>query len=198
MRIGIDIDGVLTDGGRFITEYGTKFCIENNYTYKIKQDEYDGAKALGISPEAEEKFWNKYLKLYVQEVSPRAFAAEIINKLKNEGYEIYLITARNEWGLIGDDYGKMREYTAEWLKKNNIHYDKIVFTEGSKLPYAIGNYIDIMIEDSPKNIKEISTKIPVLCYHCDYNANINCKNVTRVYSWYDVYNRIKNRNNNTK
>ena len=40
MRIGIDIDGVLTDAERFITEYGTKFCIENNLTYRIKLDKY--------------------------------------------------------------------------------------------------------------------------------------------------------------
>ena len=30
MRIGIDIDGVITDIERFIADYGTKYCIENN------------------------------------------------------------------------------------------------------------------------------------------------------------------------
>ena len=67
----------------------------------------------------------------------------------------------------------------------------MVYTEGSKLPYCIGNYIDIMIEDSPKNVKDISSKIPVLCYNCNYNANIEGDKITRVYSWYDIYNKIK-------
>lgn len=192
MRIGIDIDGVLTDCERFVTEYGIKYCMENNLTYRIRLNQYNDAKLLGISPEKEEKFWNKYLKYYVTEYRPRDFAQEIVNKLKNDGHEIYIVTARNEWGFLEEDYGKMREYTEEWLKNNNINYDKIIFTEGSKLPYCIGNYIDVLIEDAPKNIKDVSKKLPVICYHSDYNSHIKGRNITRAYSWYDVYNKIKN------
>lgn len=191
MRIGIDIDGVLADIERFMIDYGIKFCEENNLHYRIKLGEYDAYKALGISEENEEKLWNKYLKYYATEYPVRDFAQEVIQKLKNEGHEIYIITARNEWGLVGEDYGKMKQFVKEWLEKNNIYYDKLVYTEGSKLPYCVGNYIDIMIEDSPKNIKDIASKIPVLCYNCNYNANIEGDNITRVYSWYDVYNKIK-------
>lgn len=191
MRIGIDIDGVMVNIEQFIGDYGIKFCEENNLCYKVKKDEYDEAKALGISEENSEKFWNKYLKYYATEYPARDFASEVIQKLKEDGHEIYIITARNEWGLVGDDYGKMKEFVSSWLEKNNIYYDKLIYTEGSKLPYCIGNYIDIMIEDSPKNIKDISSKIPVLCYNCNYNANIKGENITRVYSWYDVYNKIK-------
>lgn len=191
MRIGIDIDGVLTDIERFIADYGIKFCQENNLCYRVKTGEYDEAKALGISEENSEKFWNKYLKYYATEYPARDFASEVIQKLKQDGHEICIVTARNEWGLIGEDYGKMKEFVSEWLEKNNIYYDKIVYTEGSKLPYCIGNYIDIMIEDSPENVKDIASKIPVLCYHCNYNENVKGENITRVYSWYDVYNKIK-------
>ena len=35
MRIGIDMDGVLTDLTRFVTDYGIKFCYENHIKYKI-------------------------------------------------------------------------------------------------------------------------------------------------------------------
>ena len=191
MRIGIDIDGVMVNIEQFIGDYGIKFCEENDLSYRIKVNEYDGAKALGISKENEERFWNKYLKYYATEYPARDFAVEVIQKLKEDGHEIYIITARNEWGLSGDDYGKMKEFVSSWLEKNNIYYDKLIYTEGSKLPYCIGNYIDIMIEDSPENIKDISSKIPVLCYNCNYNANIKGENITRVYSWYDVYNKIK-------
>lgn len=190
MRIGIDIDGVLTDVEQFIIDYVTKFCYENNLTYRVKPNEYDEAKALGISEENCEKFWNKYIKCYATKYKAREFAAEVINKLKEDGHEIYIVTARNEWGLTGEDYGKMKEFVREWLKKNNIYYDKIVHTEETKLPYCVGNYIDIMIEDKPENVKEISTKMPVLCYNCNYNADIKGKNITRVYSWYDIYNKI--------
>lgn len=191
MRIGIDIDGVLTDCDRFVEEYGAKFCVENNLTYRIKPGEYNSSKELGISKENDEKFWNKYLKQYVTEYSPRDFASEVINRLKEECHEIYIITARNEWGFTQEDYGKMREYTEKWLKKNKIYYDKLIFTEGSKVPYVIGNYIDVMIEDAPKHIKPIAKKVPVLAYYNTYNENIKGKNIKRVYNWYDIYNKIK-------
>ncbi len=191
MRIGIDIDGVLTDIEQFIIDYGLKFCYENNLSYRIKSNEYDEAKALCISEENVDKFWNKYMKYYAKEYRARDFASEVIKKLKEYGHEIYIVTARNEYGLTGDDYGKMKKFVKEWLKKNNIYYDKIVHTEETKLPYCVGNYIDIMIEDKPENIKQVATKMPVLCYNCSYNADIKGKNITRVYSWYDIYYKIK-------
>lgn len=198
MRIGIDIDGVLTNASQFVADYGIKFCEENNLCYRVKKDEYNDAKALGISEENSEKFWNTYMKYYATEYPARDFAAEVIKKLKEEGHEIHIITARDEYGLVGEDYGKMRQFVKEWLEKNNIYYDRVSHTEGSKLPYCIGNYIDIMIEDSPKNIKEISSKIPVYCYNCSYNQNIKGENITRVYSWYDIYNKIKKQNKEIK
>lgn len=191
MRIGIDIDGVITDCERYSIDYGTKYCVENNLTYKINLGNYDISKALGISKENEKKFWNQYLKYYVTEGEPRNMAVEVINRLKEEGNEIYLITARNQWGLPNQDVGKMREFTETWLKKKKINYDKILYTEGSKIPYVIGNYIDIMIEDSPKNVKELSKKVPVLCYNTNYNENIKGKNITRVYTWCDIYRKLK-------
>ena len=193
MRIGIDIDGVLTESVRFIIDYGTKFCIENNLTYKIKQDKYDASKVLGISKENEIKFWNNYLKKYILESSPRYLSKEVIDKLKESGCEIYIVTARNEWGLPKKDYGEMKNFTEQWFKENKIYYDKIIFTEGSKLPYCIGNYIDIMIEDEPKHIKEISKKIPVICYNNTYNETTSGKNIIRAYSWYDIYKIIDNK-----
>lgn len=202
MRIGIDIDGVLTDLESYIFDYGIKYCVENNLTYKIIPGYYEERKVLGISEENEEKFWNSYLKHYATEYKARDFASEIIKKLKEEGHEIYIVTARNEWGLTGEDYGKMKEFVKKWLEDNEIYYDRIIYTndemqrdtKSSKVKYCVGNYIDVMIEDSPKNIKEISKKIPVLCYHSSYNENVAGRNIKRVYSWYDIYNKIKNGN----
>lgn len=189
MRIGIDIDGVLTDLAKFVTDYGTKFCYENNIDYKIKTDEYDEAKALGISYEKAEKFWNKYLPYYAIEYEPREFASDVISKLKEKN-EIYIITARNEYGFTEEYYGKMQEIVKKWLKDKNIIYDKIIFTEGNKLPYCIENNIDILIEDSPKNIIDVSSKIHVLCFDNSYNKMVEGNNITRVYSWYDILNKI--------
>lgn len=190
MRIGIDIDGVLTDIERFIADYGTKYCIENNLQINIKEGEYDEFKTFNWTEEQGIKFWNEYIVYYATKYPARDFAAEVIKKLKEEGHEIYIVTARNDYGVPKEYNGKMRDFVTQWLKNNNIYYDKIIYTEESKLPYCVGNYIEVMIEDWDKNVKEISTKIPVLCFDCGYNKNVEGKNITRVYSWYDIYSKI--------
>lgn len=190
MRIGIDIDGVLTDMERFMGDYGTKFCFENNIPINLKTNKYDESEVFNWTEEQTIKFWNEYMLYYATKYKTRNFAAEIINKLKEDGNEIYIITARNEYGLPKEQCGKMREFVKQWLEDNKIYYNKIIYTEGSKLPYCVGNYIDIMIEDAPQNLKDISTKIPVLCFDCKYNEDIKGKNITRVYSWYDIYEKI--------
>ena len=191
MRIGIDIDGVLVDLERFVIDYGAKFCKENNLPINIELGSYDESKMLNLTEEQTIEFWNKYIIYYASKYQAREFASEIVNKLKEEGHEIYIITARNDYGVPREYQGKMKEIVSEWLKDNNIGYDKIIYTEGSKLPYCVGNYIEVMIEDSPRNIEELSTKITVLCFDCKYNEKLERDNVTRVYSWYDVYSKIK-------
>lgn len=193
MKIGIDIDGVLTDIGRFIVDYGQKFCIENGIDFKVHEEEYDEVNALGITDEQNEQFWNNYLEYYATEYPVRDFAVEIISKLKKEN-EIYIITARNEEGLPASSYGTMKTLVKNWLEKNKIEYDELVFSKGSKLPYCIERNIDVMIDDSPCNVLDISSKIPVLCFHNPYNRSLNGDNITRVYSWYDVLDKINKMN----
>ena len=192
MRIGIDIDGVLTDMERFLADYGSKYCVENNLPINIEKVEYDEFKTFNWTEEQGIKFWNEYIIYYATKYPAREFASEIIKKLKEEGHEIYIVTARDDYGVPKEYVGKMRgEIVPKWLEENKIPYDKIIYTEGSKLPYVVGNYIELMIEDSPEIIKELSSKIQVLCFNCQYNENIKGQNITRVYGWYEVYDKIK-------
>ena len=157
---------------------------------KIQTEYYDEKEAFSWTDEQTLSFWNQYLEDYVRNYSVREFAADVIRQLKQEGNEIYIITARNEYGLPQEESGKMPEFTKEWLEKNYIIYDRLIFTEESKLKYCVGNYIDVMIEDSEKEVKEIETKMPVLCFSACYNIKVEGRNVTRVYSWYDILDKI--------
>lgn len=192
MKIGIDIDGVLTDIEKHICDYGTKFCYENNIPINIKHIFYDEMKTFNWNQEQAIKFWNEYLEDYVKNFKPRDCAVEVINKLK-ENNEIYLITARNDYGLPMKDRNKMPEFTRKWLEDNKIYYDKLVFKpDNEKLEYCLENNVEIMIEDSPNNVENISKKMKVLCYNCMYNEGIEGENITRVYSWYDILSKIGN------
>lgn len=192
MNIGIDMDGVITDISRFIIDFGTKFRYENNINTEICENEYNEAKALGLTDEQSEKFWNEYLPYYASKYAVRDFAPEVIKKLREHGHKIIIITARNEDGLPKETYGTMKDMVKKWLNENQIEYDGLEFTVGSKLPYCIKNDIDVMIEDSPYNILDISTQIPILCFDNPYNKTLNGDNITRVYSWYEILYKIEN------
>lgn len=192
MNIGIDIDGVLTNMERIVTDFATKMCVEENWNISVNASEYDQDKAFNWTKEQTDKFWNKYLVKYVTETPAREFAKEILEKLQQEGNQIYLITARNEEGLPPEYYGKMQELTKQWLKSQNIKYDKLIFAQDTeKLQQCLENNVTVMIEDSPTNIKNISKKIKTIKFDCKYNQNVNNENITTAYSWYHIYKIIK-------
>ena len=192
MNIGIDIDGVLTDMEREVTDYATKMCVEEGLPIKVDVSQYYETDSFNWTQEQSDRFWNKYLVPYVVESNARRYAKEIIKKLRQEGNKVYIITARDESGMPTEYYGKMQQLTKEWLKKYEIEYDKLIFAKDKeKLQRCIENNVDVMIEDSPSNIENISTKINVIKFDCQYNRNMEGKNIITAYSWYHIYDIIK-------
>ncbi len=191
MNIGVDIDGVLTDMEREVTDYATKMCVEEQLPIEVDVSKYYETDTFNWTQEQSDKFWNKYLVPYVVESNARKYAKEIIEKLRKDGNSIYIITARDESGMPTEYYGKMQQLTKEWLKKNEIQYDKLIFAKDKdKLQKCIENNVDVMIEDSPINIQDISTKIKVIKFDCQYNKQISGKNIVTAYSWYHIYDII--------
>ena len=192
MNIGIDIDGVLTDMEREVTDYATKMCVEEGLPIEVDVSKYYETDSFNWTQEQSDRFWNKYLVPYVVESNARKYSKEIIEKLRQEGNKIYIITARDESGMPEEYYGKMQQLTKEWLKKYEIEYDKLIFAKDKeKLQRCIENNVDVMIEDSPSNIENISTKINVIKFDCQYNRNMEGKNIITAYSWYHIYDIIK-------
>lgn len=83
MRIGIDIDGVLTDFERWLIDTGSKYFskynkrVENINKYEIKD-------IFGVSNEMQDKFWDDTLFEYATREPARKYANEMIKKLKDE------------------------------------------------------------------------------------------------------------------
>ena len=194
MNIGIDIDGVLTNFEREALDFATKISVEENWPIEVNLSEYDEIKAFNWNEEQAEKFWNKYLIKYFTETPVRNFAPEVIEKLRKEGNKIYLITARNDYGMPKEHLGEVQNITKEWLKKQNIKYDEIIFAT-EKLQPCIENKIDVMIEDCPDNIKTLSSQIKVIKFDCQYNKHVSGDNITTAYSWYHIYKIIKEKEN---
>lgn len=127
---------------------------------------------------------------YVTNEPSRKFASEVIQRLKEEEHEIYIVTARyatNTDTVLGS---RMRSIVRNWLKEENIYYDNIIFSPEDKLDTCKQNHIDVMAEDKVENINSISTIIPVICFDRGSNRICSGKNIHRVYNWYDIYHLI--------
>lgn len=189
MKIGIDIDGVLTDIEQWQLDCGGKFFSKLNKSV-VNKDGYEITEIFNVSEELDSQFWNKYLYEYVTKEPSRKYASEVIKKLKDSGNEIYIITARYLTDRNTEDGQRMRQIVIDWLKQQNIIYDEIIFAPEDKLQICLENNIDVMIEDKVANIEKISSRLPVICFHAGYNKHCKNDNIYRVYTWYDIYNLI--------
>jgi len=180
MRIGIDIDGVLTDIEQWQLDVGGKFFSKFNKGVE-KKDGYEITEIFNVSDELGNQFWNEYLYEYVTKEPSRKYASEVIKKLKDDGNEIYIVTARYLTARNTDDGKRMRDIVVNWLKEQKIYYDEIIFSPEDKKENCKKYNIDIMIEDKVDNIDKISSIIPVICFHAGYNKECSGNNIYRVY-----------------
>ena len=189
MKIGIDIDGVLTDELKFIIDFGIEYFKTRNIDYKLHKDIYDSEKTFEVTKEQWANFWKEHIFNYSKNTPIRPFAAEAINKLKNKDNEIVIITARYYTTYENENKKIMQNIVKEWLDKNNVIYDEIIFSE-NKLQVCKKLDINIMIEDKPENILSISKEIPVICYDHPYNQKLSNANIIRCHDWYEIFEKI--------
>ena len=180
MKIGIDIDGVLTNLSEFQLKKGLQFFkkIHNYHGYEIKD-------IFNCNRIKQTEFWLKNIDYF--NMPPRNGASELTYYLHSKEYEVFIISARSEL---------LKPYTQKWLKNNNIYYDTIIFSK-DKLKTIKDNNVNIIIEDSPKNILSLSKEIPVIFIQAPYNKTINIPNTYQIASFNEIYDIIDNLNNKT-
>ena len=194
MNIGIDIDDTISETFETLLPYAQKYTIEDlkrKPEIIMNQDFLDHfyiVKMNGWKEQETISFWNKYYGEILKKVNIKKFAAEVINKLKQEGNKIYFITAR--WDMPNDN---IQEITKQWLKKNNVEYDELIINASDKLQLIKEKNIDVFIDDSFKNCKNIAensnTKVYMMTSRV--NGTFNHEKITRVYSWPEIYSLIK-------
>lgn len=189
MNIGIDIDGVLNEQYNFCIEYGSKYCTEIKKYYLKNIDKINTTEMFEWSDEVAHEFWNKYRKVLVVDLPAKRFSSEVIKKLKQEGNKIYIITARkndDEW-FPKELRSNVEQLTKDWLKNNNIYYDEIAFDVKDKGTYCLSHSIDIMIEDDSVNLDRLIGNTNIIVFDYPYNCDYKFKDLTRAFSWYDIY-----------
>lgn len=196
MRIGVDIDGVLNNYGEWHYSYGFKFCTDNGIDRGFDPYKYMIEEKFNLTVEENYRFWKEYIFDLMVSIPTRPYAGKVLQMLKGMGHEIVILTARDNRFLTNQYANTMNFYVEEWLNKNGIPYDEIIAGAGNKLDKCIKNKLDVMIEDKASNVIKISDVIPVLCFDAPYNLDVNKENVTRVYSWYQIYKYFLDLENN--
>lgn len=198
MRIGVDIDGVLNYRQEIVIDCGTKFCEETGKGQLRNVATYSLREMFGWDEKTRDEFLRQYRAEYMYKSTARAFAAEVIGKLRAEGNEIWIVTGRNNNDLAAKEMPRptWEETTKLWLEEQGIFYDEIAFDLGRPAPNDKGTFcakhgIDVMIEDLPEYLVSMVGKTRVMIFDQPYNKDFVIEGSERVYSWYDIYGKMK-------
>ena len=190
-RIGIDIDGCLTDVYNWYLTNGKEYASSIGKKL-INKNGYDPVEMFNLTKEEFKDFLEKKLMDYSINEPARENASKVCKELIEEGYELYIITARFNSDKNDETGVKMRKIIEQWFKDNNIPYTRIIYSSEDKLDICLTNRIDIMIEDKVSTLLDIKKHIPVICFDAPYNRNIDDNNLFRVKNWKEIEEIIKN------
>lgn len=196
-NVAFDADGVLQDTEFFQLSTEVKKFMKKEFGLDVVNENGYGIKdVFGCSKEIEMKFWEKFIIKYSLRFKTREGMAELIQKLREEGKKVYIITSKAcalEKNYKGFAVKTLFELG---LQLNNIHVDGIEYcslenSHLSKYEACKKLNIDIIIEDKAENIQYLSKYIPVLCFRSKNNKDaIFNEMVTHVYSADEIYYNI--------
>lgn len=187
MRIGIDIDGTLTNIVDSVIAYGQEYELENNLGNKILNPRSDYIEtAFEWGTEIGKKFWRENFAK-INQVGPRALTKKYLDKLHEEGHEIFIITARSD-----EELGDAKKISIKWLKKHKLPFDHIFVNAQNKGLICKENKIDAFIDDLARNIDSaMDNSIRTFIMNSVTNENYKREGVKRVYSFVDFYREIR-------
>lgn len=184
-KIGIDIDNVLSNFNEELLKEFLNHDKELRNTGIIDENAYITRGMFDWSTEELDDFYNNNIERIAKNLKVIDEAPEYIKKLKENGYEIYIISGRDN-GEYSDPY----KMTSDWLKKYNIEYDRLILTNAynssEKAEICVKNDVSIMIDDSTRIcLENIKNGITTLLMDTPYNRKIN--SIKRVHNWKEIY-----------
>ena len=186
MRLGIDIDDVLTNTSETINE-----LIVNESDSEKSQELKEHMKEImkgnisdfDVLAFCSENYVNVYKRVKLKEN-----AKEVIKRLLDRGYEIYFITARGE--RMGFFKGA-EEATLEFLKANDIKYNEIILGAMDKATVCLENKIDVFIDDSVEHCEDVSkVGVKSIVFTSGVNKDV-VTDIDRVNDWLELEDKIR-------
>lgn len=186
MRIGIDIDDTTTNSAKtirkYIIKYSNNYCDDN---YMINN--MDIILRGFFENEGVKKFFHDKAITMANEIEVKEHASDIINRLHDDGHEIYFITARSN-----NSYKDAQAFCEDYLRKNNIYFDKVITGQLYKIQACKDNNIDLMIDDGVDTCDELNKQgLKALLFTSELNQDKDAIS-PRVSDWNEAYEFIQN------
>jgi 5'(3')-deoxyribonucleotidase len=186
MKIGIDIDDTIA--------YTNEKLIEAAFRYDKECLNGRGFKDKNAYKFVDMFHWNKdNVQSFFNYVRGSNFflglecipgSLEYINKMYDEGFEIYFITYRT------NKYPKVLENTKKWLKEKGYKYTKLFMRCDDKGKLCKDLDIDVFIDNTYEHIEAAeSYGIDSILFNTIYNQDID--GVKRMHEWKEIYDYIK-------
>ena len=172
MRLGIDLDGTISNTGEIYRDRRETFARDKNITIREVEEDFNYKK----------EFLKDYSKEIFLNVDIKENAKEVLQRLK-EKHEIYIITARSNDFV--PDIKDVAVICQNWFDKYNIVVDKIItgVDRDEKLKECLQNKIDLMIDDNINNYEIIKNNLKCLLFD-DNNQYNSIKD--RVTNWLEL------------
>lgn len=229
MNIVFDIDDTITKETEFMLEYAPKY-LKKKYNIDVTMKNpngYNVSEVFGLremfneeflsEEEVEQKctkatndFWNSnYIKYMFYPL--KKGAAKSINRLKEQGCNIYFLSMRGKKTKEKDT--KFNEFirlkvvpflTKMQLKLNGIHYNqlKLVQTESEKLEFIKKIKPSFVLDDQVSLLERVPETTQAICVTAPHNQQMEIsEKITRISSYennemnrvVEEYSRIKNK-----
>ena len=183
MKIGIDLDGKLY---RVYTELYDMFELKRNS--KVDNRIVKLQERFNWTQEEIDTFFDKYQEKIMLESNFMPGAINILKRLKEEGNELIIITAR------GSMKKEIIKLTEDILRKNDMYiFDKYFWGIENKEEICLEENIDLMIDDNDEKCKKVSEAKIKTIYLKDapsYEMKEN-KYLKILYNWGEIYIYIK-------
>lgn len=185
MRIAIDIDDTITNTYDVLMgEIALHFGMDEDLVRGLGLSYYDFTDNKKMFPDYDSFATNNFERI-LYNVPIKEYVLEVLNKLHDEGYEIWVLTARNE-----REYHDPYKFTEDFLIRNNIPFDRIITSTKGKGEICKENDICLLIDDSVRNcINAYENGVRCLLFDNVFNKKEN--RFERVYDWKEVYDIIK-------
>ena len=143
-------------------------------------------KLFGMNQETEEDFAIKAKQYIMKNIAmlPEYFAKDVIKKLREKNFKVYMISSRANKFWNGDS----KTHLKAWLDKNEIEYDDLYVGFEDKAETCKQVECEFMVEDNPNFVSKLNNQgVKTVLIKTQYNKNYNHELNTTVNNLLELY-----------